>query len=102
MADPASYSNEPQLNRPRHEAARQTPSSDQGAAHAEPPPEQPSTFPGTDESAQPDTIKLQPPPPTARPKQSVTQSFNIKVGLAEYSRATEEELAFCARRRRTR
>jgi hypothetical protein len=78
------------------------PRSNQDAPQVEPPPEQPSPFSRTEEPAQPDTIKLQPPPPTARPTQSIAQSFNISLGLAEYFWSTEEELAFCARKRRNK
>ncbi len=79
--------------------SRQTPSSDQGS-QAESPPEQASTFPGTDEPVQPDTIKLQPPLPTARPKRRTTQSIHIQLGFTEYAWSKEEELVFCARKRR--
>jgi hypothetical protein len=81
--------------------ARQTPSSDQGAPQAESFSEQPSGFSGADEPGQPDKIKLQPPPPPkARPKQSTTLSIGIKLGLTEFSWSKEEELAFCARKRK--
>lgn len=80
------------------------PNSAQNTPRVEPPPEQPSPFLRTEEPTQPYTIKLQPPPPTARPIQheSITRSFQISLQFAElgYSWSTEEELAFCARKRR--
>jgi hypothetical protein len=93
--------NELQLNGPEHEAARETPSLNQGAPKQNHFPTSPN-FPSDDEPAQPDTIKLQPPPPTARPKRSVITQGKIRLGLAECSWSTEEELAFCARKRRNK
>lgn len=67
--------------------------------------ESPSTVPDSDGSVQNETLKLQPPPLTKRPRRTRIHELSISVSRgpvqAGSSISTEEELSFCARKRRT-
>jgi hypothetical protein len=63
----------------------------------------PSISQGIGETVHPDTISLQPPPPRDRPERHSRYQLTIKfLGSSEYFWASEEKLAFCARKPRNR